>query len=90
MITAAKEMTKVTGVKIRGWGRHWVVKRGSLQERGWRQRPECQGFCSPGRGNGGVANVLGELELPETPMLDRGVERWHQMMGRGGPDVEPE
>lgn len=53
MITAAKEMTKVTGVKVRGWCRQWVVKRGSFKERGWRQRPECQGICSPGRGNRG-------------------------------------
>lgn len=94
MITAAKEMTKVTGVKVGGWSRQWVVKRGSFQERGSRQRPECQGICSPGRGNRGVANVLGELDLPETPMLDGGVGgedgRWHQMMRRGGPDLEPE
>lgn len=87
MITAAKETTKVAGVKVRGWGRQWVGKSGSFQERAWRPRPECQGVCSPGRGNRDVANVLGELS--ETPMAGQS-GKVHQMVGRGGPALEPE
>lgn len=60
MITATKEMTKATEIKVRGWGRQLVDKRGSFQERGWRQRPNCQRFCSPGRGNRDVAKVSGQ------------------------------
>lgn len=43
MITAAKEVTEVTDMEVRVWGRQgWgrMAERGPSEERGWRQRAE--------------------------------------------------